>query len=33
VQLKKDDDPGLCWDAEYSTPEKNLVEQFKAHAD
>jgi len=34
VQLKRDDDLGICWDAEYSgTPIKNLPDQFKALAD
>jgi len=33
VQLKRNDNPGLCWDAEYSTPLKNQSDQFKARAD
>jgi hypothetical protein len=33
IQLKRNDDPGLCWDAEYSTPLKNQADQFKARAD
>ncbi len=32
VQLKKNDDPGICWQATYSTTIKNLPEQFKAKA-
>jgi hypothetical protein len=33
VQLKRDDDLATCWDAEYTTPVKNLPDQFKAVAD
>jgi len=33
VQLKRDDDLGTCWDAEYTTPIKNLSDLFKAVAD
>lgn len=33
VQLKRNDDPSICWTATYSTPIKNLPEQFKARAD
>ena len=33
VQLKRDDDLGTCWDAEYTTPIKSLPDQFKAIAD
>ena len=33
VQLKKNDDPGICWQSKFSTPIKNLPDQFKAHAD
>jgi hypothetical protein len=33
VQLMRDDDLATCWDAEYSTPVKNLPDQFKAVAD
>src|SRR6185369_8013234 len=32
VQLKKNDDPGICWQAAYTTTIKNLPEQFKAKA-
>ena len=31
VQLKNED--GVCWEAKYSTPIKNLPEQFRAKAD
>jgi hypothetical protein len=30
VQLKNED--GVCWEARYSTPIKNLPEQFRARA-
>jgi hypothetical protein len=33
VQLKKNDDPGICWDAQFSTTDKNQSDQFKAAAD
>ena len=33
VQLKKNDDPGICWDANFSNPDKNLSDQFKSVAD
>jgi len=33
VQLKRNDTPTTCWQATYSTPIKNLSEQFKAKAD
>ena len=33
VQLKKNDDPGVCWQSKFSTTIKNLPDQFKAHAD
>jgi hypothetical protein len=33
VQLKRNDDPSKCWDAKYSTPDKNLSDQFKSKAD
>ena len=33
VQLKRNDTPTVCWQAKYSTPAKNLSEQFKAKAD
>ena len=31
VQLKSES--GVCWQASYSTPQKNLPEQFRAKAD
>ncbi len=33
VQFKRTDAPATCWQAIYSTPIKNLPEQFKAKAD
>jgi hypothetical protein len=33
VQLKRNDNPLMCWSATYSTPIKNLSDQFKAKAD
>ena len=33
VQLKKSDDPSVCWEAQYSNPDKNLSDQFKSLAD
>jgi hypothetical protein len=33
VQLKKNDNPGICWAATYSAPTKNLSDQFKSRAD
>jgi hypothetical protein len=33
VQLKKSDDPSVCWEAQYSNPNKNFSEQFKSFAD
>jgi hypothetical protein len=31
VQLKSES--GVCWEAKYSTPQKNFAEQFRAKAD
>jgi hypothetical protein len=33
VQLKRIDNPGVCWDADYTTPTKSLPDQFKARSD
>jgi hypothetical protein len=31
VQIKSES--GVCWEAKYSTAQKNLTEQFRAKAD